>query len=90
YDMAARADVWLNTGTLRSLGEVRSLCPKMTDVECLRSGMVYNHTLRSTAGGGNDFFESAVVRPDLVLRDLVKIFHPEMVDSAFVYYQQLQ
>lgn len=90
YEMASKADVWINTGTLRSLGAVRSLCRKMTDVKCLREGSVFNHTRRSTPGGGNDFFESAVVRPDLVLRDLVKIFHPDMVDDEFVYYQQLQ
>jgi iron complex transport system substrate-binding protein len=30
-----------------------------------------------TAAGGSDFWESAVVRPDVVLRDLITILHPE-------------
>lgn len=89
YTLASQADVWINTGTLQSVGEVRTLCPKFADVPCLQAGRVYNHTKRSTPGGGNDFYESAVVRPDLVLRDLVKIFHPDMVTDDFVYYQQL-
>ena len=42
-----------------------------------------------SANGGNDFYESSVVHPDLVLRDLVKIFHPELVPEDFVYYQRL-
>ena len=36
------------------------------------------------------FNASAVVNPDLVLRDLVKIFHPELVAEDFVYYKQLK
>ena len=36
------------------------------------------------------YYESAVVNPDLVLRDLVKIFHPELVAEDFVYYKQLK
>jgi iron complex transport system substrate-binding protein len=39
--------------------------------------------------GGNDYWESAVVNPDIVLRDLIKIFHPELVEEPFVYYKQL-
>ena len=37
----------------------------------------------------NDYWESAVVNPDIVLRDLIKIFHPELVEEPFVYYKQL-
>ena len=30
------------------------------------------------------------VNPDIVLRDLVKIFHPELVQEECVYYKQLK
>ena len=49
-----------------------------------------NNNARTNAAGGNDYYESAVVNPDLVLRDLVKIFHPELVEEDFVYYKQLK
>ena len=48
------------------------------------------HDGRTNAAGGNDYYESAVVNPDLLLRDLVKIFHPELVEEDFVYYKQLK
>lgn len=55
-----------------------------------QNGNVWNPTLATNAQGGNDFFESGSVRPDLVLRDLIAILHPELLpDHAFVYYQQL-
>ncbi|MDE6402297.1 MAG: iron ABC transporter substrate-binding protein, partial [Muribaculaceae bacterium] len=31
----------------------------------------------------------AIITPDLVLRDLVKIFHPELVKEDFVYCKKL-
>jgi len=90
YLLASEADIWLHTGTAASLGELKTMCPKFTDTRCFRSGQVYNNTARTNAAGGNDYFESAVVHPDLVLRDLVKIFHPELVKEDFVYYKQLK
>lgn len=52
---------------------------------------VYNNNLRSTSGGGNDSWESGVVHPDLMLEDLVRIFHPEVhVNNEFYYYKKLK
>ena len=53
---------------------------------CIRD----SNNARTNAAGGNDYYESAVVNPDLLLRDLVKIFHPELVEEDFVYYKQLK
>ena len=90
YSLAASADMWINVGTAASLSELAALCPKFTDTRCFRNGYVYNNNLRTNAAGGNDYFESAVVRPDIVLRDLIKIFHPELVEEDFVYYHRLE
>ena len=41
-------------------------------------------------GSANDALESGIVLPDLMLRDLIKIFHPELQTSrehAFEYYR---
>jgi len=45
---------------------------------------IFNNNLRLSPGGGNDYWERGVVRPDLILSDLVKIFHPD-IDSSKVY-----
>lgn len=90
YLLASTADVWIHPGTANSLDELKSMIPKFADTPSVRNGQVYNNNLRSSAGGGNDYFESAVVHPDLVLRDLIKIFHPELVQENFVYYKQLK
>lgn len=90
YLLTSQADFWLNVGSMHSLDELKETCPKFTDTRCVRNGYVYNNTLRINPTGGNDYYESGIVRPDLVLRDLIKIFHPELVSEGFVYYEQLK
>lgn len=89
YRITGDADCWINTGMCGSLAELRRLFPKFADTPPVLNGQVYNNTRRTTPGGGNDFYESAVVCPDLVLRDLIKAFHPALVPEDFVYYRRL-
>lgn len=91
YRLASLADVWLNPGQARSLDDLKAMCPKFTNTQPFLNGKVFNNNARMSAGGGNDYFESAVVHPDLVLRDLIKILHPELeVEEDFTYYHQLK
>jgi iron complex transport system substrate-binding protein len=53
------------------------------------NGNVFNPTKKVNDRGGNDFWESGTANPDLVLADLVKIFHPELLPNhQFIYYQR--
>lgn len=90
YLLASKADYWIDLGIAASLDDVRRMVPKFTDIPVFSSGNIYNNNRRSTPAGGNDYFESAVVHPDIVLRDLVKIFHPELVEDDFIYYHRLK
>ena len=88
---AHNSDLWLNVGACGSIEELVAQNPKFSDVEAVSKGKVYNNTKRATAGGGSDFWESGVVRPDIVLMDLCKIFHPELLpEYELYYYKQLK
>ncbi|NJK94130.1 MAG: hypothetical protein HC905_03615 [Bacteroidales bacterium] len=59
-------------------------------MKSFRENKVFNFTARMSPGGGNDFWESGVVHPDWVLKDLIAIFHPHLLPNhTFVYYQKL-
>lgn len=90
YTLASQADFWLNTDRMESLSALAAKCPKFKDTRAMRNGYVYNNTLRANPAGGNDFYESAVVNPDILLRDLVGIFHPELSSDSPVYYKKLK
>lgn len=90
YLLADGADCWINVGQYRTMEELTSALPKFKDTKPVKDGNVWNSILRSTPGGGNDYWESGVVNPDLVLTDLIKIFHPGALDSIpFTYYKKL-
>lgn len=75
YALSQRADVWLNPGYCRTLDELCSLHSLISGFgPVVRNHPVYNNILRSTPGGGNDFWESGALRPDIVLEDLMQIF----------------
>lgn len=91
YMLAADADVWLNVGLCTSLAELTAQNPRFAGIPAVRDGRVYNNNARSTPAGGSDFWESGVMRPDIVLRDLAKILHPELYpDEELHYYRQLK
>ena len=81
--LVSEADVWLNAGQYQSLEQLASSCPQLADTECVKNRKVYSCDRRSTEGGGSDFWESGTVRPDLVLGDLIRIFHPELCGQDY-------
>lgn len=90
YMLASDADIWLYPGMAGSLDDVMKMVPKFTDTPPFVNELIFNNNLRSTPDGGNDYYESGIVHPDLMLRDLIKIFHPELVSEDFVYHKQLK
>lgn len=88
--IAGEADYWLNPGNVGSLDELDRLVPGFMNTRCVKNGGVFNNNLRSTPGGGNDYFESGVMHPDIILSDLVKILHPDRFSGKLYYYRRLE
>ena len=88
--LTTEADVWLHVESVSSLQDLCNQYPKFAQMPCVQRGEIYNCDKRRMLGGGNDYWESGVVQPDVILRDLIKIFHPEFEsDKEFVYYRKL-
>lgn len=87
-ELVAKADLWLNVGQCTTLDEVSAQAPLFANMEVVRRGEVYNNNRRRSEGGGSDFWESAIVRPDVVLNDLVRILRGKS-DSLY-YHQRLK
>ena len=88
---AYHADCWINPGSVRSLGEISARDERFASLPVFQKGRVYNNDARLNDSGGNDYWESGVVSPEIILADLVKIFHPELMNQhEFVYYRKLE
>lgn len=91
YNKAAVADFWINVGFTKTLAELKAMDSKNTFFKAWRTGQVYNNNRRNTPSGGFDFWESGIVNPDLILSDLITIFHLGMISGHDLhYYQQLK
>jgi iron complex transport system substrate-binding protein len=88
--LTTKADIWLHVEGVNSLQDLRQQYPKFANMPCVQRGEIYNCDRRRVLGGGNDYWESGVVQPDVILRDLIKIFHPELISEAFVYYRKIE
>ncbi|MFI5172131.1 MAG: ABC transporter substrate-binding protein [Chitinophagales bacterium] len=87
---AKDADFWLHPGAAETKDEILSSDTRLEYFSALKKGNIYNNNNRVNENGGNDYWESGVVYPQLILKDLVKIFHPELMqDHQFVYYKKL-
>ena len=85
------ADYWLQTGTATTKAEIAAQDTRYAAFDPFKTGRLYNNNRRTNAQGSNDYWESGAVRPDLVLADLIKILHPELLPTwQLFYYQQVK
>lgn len=86
YSKGLTADYWINMSHWTSRKDLLASEKRYQDFKAFKEGKVYNYYKRTTAQGGSDVFESAIVQPHLVLQDMINLFHQEPVDTAALYY----
>ncbi|MGE4289003.1 MAG: ABC transporter substrate-binding protein [Salinivirgaceae bacterium] len=90
FHRGQEADIWIHTGLAQSVDDIIKADPRMANLRPVKLGKVYNNNKLMTESMGNDFWESGVMHPHLILKDLIRIFHPEVLqDTVFTYYQHL-
>lgn len=90
YTAALNADYWLNIGTVEKKDEITMVDKRLEDLKCFRNGNLYNNNRRVNSSGGNDYWESAALKPHLILKDMASILHPELFpDHELLYYQKI-
>jgi iron complex transport system substrate-binding protein len=87
---ALKADFWLNVGYVDSKKDIQATDARYADFKPFKTGKIYNNNKRVNDLGSNDYWESGAVSPQLILADLIKILHPELLpDHQLFYYKQL-
>lgn len=89
FMLSTEADVWLHPGSCSSIEELKSVNPLFKEFPVIGK-RVYNNTLRSNSEGGNDFWETGAMRPDLILSDLISILHPEVKKDSLHFYVEVR
>lgn len=81
FEKAAMADVWITSGQFSSLAEMTNSNPHYAKFKAFKNKNVYSFSGKKGKTGGILYYELAPNRPDLVLKDLVKILHPELLPN---------
>jgi len=91
FILGAKANVWLNTGSVNTKSDILKLDSRFESFKPFNESVIFNNNKNTNIYGGNDYWESGLVKPHLVLRDMIKIFHPELLkDHSFVYYKAIE
>ena len=76
---ATEADVWIAPSQYTTVYDMLEGSPHYKKFSALHSGKVFTYAARRGETGGLIYFETAPQRPDLVLKDLIHIFHPGLL-----------
>ncbi|TDP00649.1 ABC transporter substrate-binding protein [Flavobacterium sp. 245] len=78
-DKAKTANIWIVSGSFKSLEELQKANPHYGEFDAFKNKSVYSLESKFGATGGTIFYELSPSRPDLVLKDYIKIFHPDLL-----------
>lgn len=90
YVKAKNARFWVNAGNHSTKKSLLMMNPGYQKLEVFNRGKIYSISGREK-GSANDYFESGMVRSDLVLKDYIRIFHPHLLpDYQLRYLKELK
>lgn len=79
FEKAKNATIWITSGQFSSLKEMTDSNPHYAEFDAFKNKDVYSFSGKKGKTGGILYYELAPNRPDIVLKDIVKILHPELL-----------
>lgn len=90
FSKSQNTEIWTNVGNYSTKKELLAINPSYEKLAVFQKGKIYSITKRQK-GNANDFFEQGSVRADWVLKDYIKIFHPELLPKdTLIYMKELK
>jgi iron complex transport system substrate-binding protein len=86
YGKAREADFWIGVASFESLNEIKNADARYTKFRPFQTKQVYSYDARKGAKGGSEFLELGYLRPDIILKDLVKISRPTLMPEYKLYF----
>jgi iron complex transport system substrate-binding protein len=88
-EKAKDADYWIAIGNYETKKQLLDSNSHYEQFKMFQENTIYISNIKG-ATGGLLFYELAPTRPDLILKDLIKIFHPELLPKYNLnFYTQL-
>lgn len=79
FSKAKNADFWIGPAEFQSYEQIKNTSEHYTQFKAFQNRNIYTYSSEKGPTGGVIFYELAPLRPDLVLKDLISIFHPDLL-----------
>lgn len=79
YQKAKNAELWLSPSYYSSYEALKKSNNHYTQFDAFKNKKIYTFSNTTGKTGGVLYYELGVARPDLVLKDMIKICHPELL-----------
>lgn len=86
FSKASNAQIWLNPNNYKTKQQMLETEKRLMHFEAFHNADIYNNNSRQNSAGGNDFWESGILHPDIILKDLIYIFNPEEFNKHELFY----
>ena len=83
---AMNADYWISPSQFTSYAELEEANTHYLQFKALKNKKIYTYAMSKGETGGLIFFELGPNRPDLILKDLIHIFHPEVLPEHNLFF----
>jgi len=88
---AQNANYWIGPAQYTSLAQMKADSENYTLFEAYKKQNVFSFSTKKGATGGVIYYELAPNRPDLVLKDIVKMLHPTLLPHhSFEFFERLE
>lgn len=88
YEKANQADLWIGVASFASLDEIAKADKRYTKFKPFETHQVFTYDGRRGAKGGSEYLELGYLRPDIILKDLGIIAHPELFAGDSLYFHK--
>jgi iron complex transport system substrate-binding protein len=86
YEKAIKADYWIGVASFKQYDALKTTDARFADLAPFKNKTVFHYNGRIGATGGNEYFELAYLRPDLILKDLIQITHPKAYPNPDLFF----
>lgn len=91
FEKAKNADFWIAPGYFSSKEQLLKSNALYAEFAAFKNDKIYTPTTKKGKTGGVIYYELAPTRPDLVLKDLIKITHPALLPNyTLTFFEKMQ
>jgi iron complex transport system substrate-binding protein len=86
FEKAQQADLWIAPGHYTSYTQLKETNQHYTQFDAFTNKKIYSFNNKTGENGGVLYYELAPIQPHIVLKDIIKISHPELLPNYVPYF----